>query len=320
MSMKINKTKGITAIILLLVAILSVTVVGKYASAPENHQKTIASLDEKKQTVMELTAASTVTSALITLLPGDTATPIAEKMADVSGYLLIVLCAIYLEKYLVTITGYVAFTYLIPIACGLWILNLFFGNVTVRKLAEKLAVFGLAIFLVVPASVKISDLIGDTYQAQIQETIDEAKNTQNILENSSTDSSATGTETDGNTATENATEDTAKTNTGNTTGNNSTGGIFGYGSNLFDMAKDALSDAKETVTNAVENVAISSEELVKKVENSLNHFIEAVAVMIITSCVIPMLVLLLFFWMVKIVLDVDLSGVKIKGMLPEKKE
>lgn len=320
MSMKINKTKGITAIILLLVAILSVTVVGKYASAPENHQKTIASLDEKKQTVMELTAASTVTSALITLLPGDTATPIAEKMADVSGYLLIVLCAIYLEKYLVTITGYVAFTYLIPIACGLWILNLFFENATVRKLAEKLAVFGLAIFLIVPASVKISDLIGDTYQAQIQETIDEAKNTQNMLENSSTDSSATGTETDGNTATENATEDTAKTNTGNITENNSTGGIFGYGSNLFDMAKDALSDAKETVTNAVENVAISSEELVKKVENSLNHFIEAVAVMIITSCVIPMLVLLLFFWMVKIVLDVDLSGVKIKGMLPEKKE
>lgn len=312
MSMKINKTKGITAIILLLVAILSVTVVGKYASAPENHQKTIASLDEKKQIVMELTAASTVTSALITLLPGDTATPIAEKMADVSGYLLIVLCAIYLEKYLVTITGYVAFTYLIPIACGLWILNLFFENATVRKLAEKLAVFGLAIFLVVPASVKISDLIGDTYQAQIQETIDEAKNTQNILENSSTDSSATGTETDGNTATENTTEDTAKTNTGNITENNSTGGIFGYGSNLFDMAKDALSDAKETVTNAVENVAISSEELVKKVENSLNHFIEAVAVMIITSCVIPMLVLLLFFWMVKIVLDVDLSGVKIK--------
>ena len=42
--------------ILLLVAILSITVIGKYASSPENHQKTIASLDEKKQTVMELTA------------------------------------------------------------------------------------------------------------------------------------------------------------------------------------------------------------------------------------------------------------------------
>lgn len=291
--MNFIKQKCITAAVLLLVAILSITVVGKYASAPENHQKTIASLDEKKQTVMELTAASTVTSALITLLPGDTATPIAEKMADVSGYLLVVLCAIYLEKYLVTITGYVAFTYLIPIACGLWILNLAFENATVRKLAAKLAVFGIAIFLVVPASVKISDLIGDTYQAQIEATIEDARNTQSILENSGVVDDDT-----------NATE---------TTGIDAT-------SNIFDWAKDAISSAKDSVANVVENVKISTEELVQKVENSLNHFIEAVAVMIITSCVIPMLVLLLFFWMVKIVLDVDLSGVKIKGMLPERKE
>ena len=305
-----DRKKRIAAVVLLLVAILSVTVIGKYASAPENHQKTIASLDEKKQTVMELTAASTVTSALITLLPGDTATPIAEKMADVSGYLLVVLCAIYLEKYLVTITGYVAFTYLIPIACGLWILNLFFANATVRKLAAKLAVFGLAISLVVPASVKISDLIGDTYQAQIEATIEDAKNTQSILENSGVvdDTNEVGT--------------TGTGTTGATTGsaqekNNSESGSA---SNIFDWAKDAISSAKDSVANVVENVTVSTEELVQKVENSLNHFIEAVAVMIITSCVIPMLVLLLFFWMVKIVLDVDLSGVKIKGMLPERKE
>ena len=309
--MNFNKQKCITAVILLLVAILSITVIGKYASAPENHQKTIASLDEKKQTVMELTAASTVTSALITLLPGDTATPIAEKMADVSGYLLVVLCAIYLEKYLVTITGYVAFTYLIPIACGLWIFNLIFANTTVRKLAAKLAVFGLAISFVVPASVKISDLIGDTYQAQIEATIEDAKNTQSILENS-------GVVDDDTNATETTGTDAAGTVTGNVQEkeNNNSDSV----SNIFDWAKDAISGAKDSVANVVENVTVSTEDLVQKVENSLNHFIEAVAVMIITSCVIPMLVLLLFFWMVKIVLDVDLSGVKIKGMLPERKE
>ena len=300
--------KCIIAVILLLVAILSITVVGKYTSAPENHQKTIASLDEKKQTVMELTAASTVTSALITLLPGDTATPIAEKMADVSGYLLIVLCAIYLEKYLVTITGYVAFTYLIPAACVLWILNLFFANATVRKLAAKLAVFGIAIFLVVPASVKISDLIGDTYQAQIEATIEDAKSTQNILENSDPGND-TGEAEIGTSTTEAATANTQEKT------NSESGSV----SNIFDWAKDAFSSAKDSVANVVENVTISTEELVQKVENSLNHFIEAVAVMIITSCVIPMLVLLLFFWMVKIVLDVDLSGIKIRGMLPEHK-
>ncbi len=309
--MNFIKQKCITAAVLLLVAILSITVVGKYVSAPENHQKTIASLDEKKQTVMELTAASTVTSALITLLPGDTATPIAEKMADVSGYLLVVLCAIYLEKYLVTITGYVAFTYLIPIACGLWIFNLIFANATVRKLAAKLAVFGLAISLVVPASVKISDLIGDTYQAQIEATIEDAKNTQSILENS-------GVVDDDTNATETTGTDAAGTVTGNVQEkeNNNSDLV----SNIFDWAKDAISGAKDSVANVVENVTVSTEDLVQKVENSLNHFIEAVAVMIITSCVIPMLVLLLFFWMVKIVLDVDLSGVKIKGMLPERKE
>ena len=305
MKKNLDSKKCITAAVLLLVAILSITVVGKYVSAPENHQKTIASLDEKKQTVMELTAASTVTSALITLLPGDTATPIAEKMADVSGYLLVVLCAIYLEKYLVTITGYVAFTYLIPIACGLWMLNLIFANATVRKLAAK-----LAISLVVPASVKISDLIGDTYQAQIEATIEDARNTQNILENSGMVDDTNATETTGT--------DAAGTVTGNVQekDNNNSGSV----SNIFDWAKDAISGAKDSVVNVVENVTISTEDLVQKVENSLNHFIEAVAVMIITSCVIPMLVLLLFFWMVKIVLDVDLSGVKIKGMLPERKE
>lgn len=49
--MKVNfdRTKCITAVVLLLAAILSVTVIGKYVSAPENHQKTIASLDEKNR-------------------------------------------------------------------------------------------------------------------------------------------------------------------------------------------------------------------------------------------------------------------------------
>ena len=191
----------------------------------------------------------------------------------------------------------------------LWILNLFFANATVRKLAAKLAVFGIAIFLVVPASVKISDLIGDTYQAQIEATIEDAKSTQNILENSDpgngTSEAETGTGTTG----------AAAANTQEKT-NSESGSV----SNIFDWAKDAFSSAKDSVANVVENVTISTEELVQKVENSLNHFIEAVAVMIITSCVIPMLVLLLFFWMVKIVLDVDLSGAKIRGMLPERKE
>ena len=260
----------------------------KYASAPEHHKATIAALDEKKDTVLELTVAATATSALITLIPGDVGTPIAEKVADLSGYLLIVLCAVFLEKYLVTITGYAAFKIFIPAACVLFAANMMARNRSVDKLARRLLIFGICIFLVVPASVKVSDLIETTYQSQIDATLEDAKSTQEMLENSS------AAQQEMEQAQQSTDQNTAQQETG----------ISG----IFDKAKDALSSAKDSVTTAVENVTISSEELVQKVENSLNHFVEAVAVMLITSCVIPILVLLVFFWLIKVLLDVDISG------------
>lgn len=280
----------------LLIGILTFTVIGKYAAAPESHQATITSLDEKKNTVLELTMATTATSAVITLLPGDIGTPIAEKVADLSGYLLIVLCAIFLEKYLVTITGYAAFKIFIPAACALFAANLFARNHSLDRLARKLLIFGICIFLVVPASVKASDLIEHTYQVQIDAALEEAKGTEQLLENSV------------EAAADNASESSIS--------GNQTSQQTAENSNLWQKAKDALSGAKESVASVVENVTISSEELVQKVETSLSHFVEAVAVMLITSCVIPLLVLFVFFWLIKILVDVDLSGGKFqKGNL-----
>ncbi len=286
MNLTLDKKKCIYIVIWLLIGILSFTVVEKYASSPETHQATITSLDEKKATVLELTAATTATSALITLLPGDIGTPIAEKVADLSGYLLIVLCAVFLEKYLVTITGYAAFKIFIPAACVLFAANIMARNRSIDKLARRLLIFGICIFLVVPASVKVSDLIETTYQSQIDATLEDAKSTQEMLENSSA--------VEQEQTQQSADQNTAQQETG----------ISG----IFDKAKDALSSAKDSVTTAVENVTISSEELVQKVQNSLNHFVEAVAVMLITSCVIPLLVLFVFFWLIKVLLDVDISA------------
>ena len=177
MNITYNKKKYIYIVIWLLIGILSFTVLEKYASAPGSHQTTIASLDEKKATVLELTAATTATSALITLIPGDVGTPIAEKVADLSGYLLIVLCAIFLEKYLVTITGYAAFKIFIPVACVLFAVNMAAQNRSVDKLARRLLIFGICIFLVVPTSVKVSDLIETTYHYQMDATLLDAKST-----------------------------------------------------------------------------------------------------------------------------------------------
>ncbi len=301
-----DKKKWIGIVVLLVIAILSFSVGAKYAAAPEHHKATIAALDEKKDTVLELTVAATATSALITLLPGDVGTPIAEKVADLSGYLLLVLCAVFLEKYLVTLTGYAAFKLFIPAACVLFAGNVILENRSVGRLARRLLAFGICIFLVVPASVKLSDLIDDTYHAQIEMTLEEAKGTQKILENES----GKDTEVQQNEGKTSQNVEQGTQLNGNQSANPSAGqsgnqnsGVAG----LWEKAKDALGSAKETVTSAVENVTLSSEELLQKIEHSLSRFVEAIAVMLITSCVIPILVLLVFFWLIKVLLDVDVS-------------
>ena len=306
-----DKKKWTGIVALLIIAVLSFSVGAKYAAAPEHHRATIAALDEKKDTVLELTVAATATSALITLLPGDVGTPIAEKVADLSGYLLLVLCAVFLEKYLVTLTGYAAFKLFIPAACVLFAGNVILENRSVGRLARRLLAFGLCIFLVVPASVKLSDLIDDTYHAQIEMTLEEAKGTQKILENES-GKDAEVQQNEGKTS-QNVEQGTQLN--GNQSANPSAGqsgnqnsGVAG----LWEKAKDALGSAKETVTSAVENVTLSSEELLQKIEHSLSRFVEAIAVMLITSCVIPILVLLVFFWLIKVFLDLDMSGSLVK--------
>ena len=52
---------------------------------------------------------------------------------------------------------------------------------------------------------------------------------------------------------------------------------------------------------------IPSPEQKVNLENTLNRFIEAIAVMLVTSCVIPILVLLFFVWLVKLVLGVNIT-------------
>lgn len=123
----------------LLAALLSFFVLAGVASSSEFHKHSIAALEEKQTTVLELSAASAAASAAFTLIPGDAATPIAEQLADLSSHFLVVLCAIYLEKYLLTITGFLAFKILIPVACLAYILNVLFDWRGLRLLAGKLA-------------------------------------------------------------------------------------------------------------------------------------------------------------------------------------
>ena len=262
--------------VFVVVALLSFFLLAAHFSSPETYTGTIEQLDAKKTTVMELVATSTAASGAITLLPGDAGTPIAEKLVDLSSDFLVVLAAIYLEKYLLTVLGFAAFKILIPAACALGIAALLTRAPHYRKLfaqlAAKMALFGIATCLLVPTSVFVSNMIERTYQDSIDATLAAAQQSTETLEAA---------------AQENTDSDEA--------------------ANANNEANGPLANVLNTASNLVDDLSANAQEALNNLQETLNHYIEALALMIVTSCIIPILVLLFFLWLMKIILGVDIQ-------------
>ena len=182
MNIKKAGLKQTAVCIVMVLAALASLGVSDFLSSPEFHAESLASLDEKKVTVMELTAASAAASVAISAVPGDATTPIASQVSELSSYLLLVTGVILLEKILLTLTGYLAFKLLIPIACALVLLSLVCSRAFLRQLALKLAVFGLALWLLIPASLQVSSLVEDTFD--VQQTVEQAAQAADNMEES----------------------------------------------------------------------------------------------------------------------------------------
>ncbi len=247
--------KLLIAALLILLAVASALFLADKAMSPETHRKTIASLDEKTVTVLKLTATSTVASAAVSAFPGDMATPIAEKLADFTEYFLLILCVLYSEKYLLTIMGAGTFRVLIPLACALLLAGIFWNPKLMRRLALKLAVIGLALYFVIPVSIRVSDAIYSAYESNISAAIASAEELSN--------------ETAG----------------------------------LAEAGED-----KGLVASILERLSETTESLTDKAAHILNRFVETLAVMIVTSCIIPILVLLFFLWVIKQLTGIDVSA------------
>ena len=241
--------KLIAAGVLLVVGLVSFFWLAKTTADPAFHAASIAALDEKKVTVMELTAATAAGSVAISAVPGDATTPIANQISELSGYLLIVVGAIMLEKLLLSLTCYAAFQFLIPIACVLGIVYLFAHIEWCRVLARKLALFGIVICLIVPASIQVTRIVDETFQ--IQQTVDDA---------------------------EQAVEQPADTE---------------EEGSWFSQIGEAITG---TVSDAVDQA-----------EAALSRFIDAVAALLITTCVIPIAVLLFFVWVTKLIFGIEMK-------------
>lgn len=262
------RLRYLVAGVVLVLALVSFFVAADWAGSPDTYAGVIASLDEKRDTVMRLVAGSTGTSAAITLLPGDVGTPIAEKLLDLGANFAIVLGAIYLEKYLLTILGLAAFRFIIPAGCVLFAAAVLLPrriglHQLACQLSKRLMLFGVAIVLVVPASVAVSNIIESTYESTMNDALAAV----------------------GQTADEAGAENT-EPEAGSQEG--------------LDWLVAFIQDIPENLTNAAAGVS-------EEVQAALNRFIETFAVMIVTSCVIPILVLLFFLWLIRIILGVPID-------------
>lgn len=270
--------KVIWVIVLLAIGCALFFWVAPQARNPENYEKTIETLDSLENKALVMTASSTALATAAALVPGDVTTPIANKLADVAGYMVIVYIAIIIEKYLLAMSGLVAFKILIPIALVAIGISLFAkgekGKATLRRLACKLVVLGILLWALVPTSALVTNIINDTYdmsystetklEEEVLKSVDEIEAEEKEAESSDKEEK----------------ED------------------FSI-KNLWNNIVDKTSDVTETVKGKVSDGAV-------EFQNSLNKMIEGVAVMIVTTCIIPLCVLILFLWIVK-----NVTGLKI---------
>ena len=267
-----NKKLQIGLIIALVVlALLSGFVARPHFADTKTWDSTIEVIDQKKGNVLALTTSCVALSAGITALPGDTGTPVAEQLAQLSGNLGIVLAVLYLEKYLLTILWSVGLGILIPFALVLFAVSLgihgrWSTSAVLRRVATRVLVVAVIGMALVPASVWVSQKVDETYQVSIEQT-----------EQKATEASKTS-----STKSEKKSETTEN-------------------KNVLEQLTDGASRLLTSVTDSAKSM---TDEVVQQVTD----LIEGVIVMIVTSCVIPLLVLAAFLWLGHTLLGIDVSG------------
>lgn len=253
--------------LLAVLALVSLFPLRETFSSPETYTATIATLDEKKANVTALVASSTALSAGISVLPDDTGSAIADKLMDVSVDLGIVLVVIYLEKYLLTIFGFLSFGVLMPIGlAGLAAAVALLGRSAISRtfthVAVRLLLLGAILVSVVPASVWVTDRIDETYETSVT-----AASVEQEMQEQEQPQSDEG-----------------------------DGGILEF-----------ITGIPEAVANLPQTVADGVTSVTQDILDQVNALVEAFAVMVVTSCAVPVLVLLLFLWVANMLLGIKIE-------------
>lgn len=295
--------KGMYIAFLVIVALVFAFPVADVMGSKETYRGSIEKLDAKAQTVTALVGTTTAASVAISAIPGDTGIPVADKLMDVAADFAIVLGAIYLEKYMLTIFGLAACRVVVPLACALGV-----GYVLVREdvpwraglraSAVKLALLALALTLVVPASVQVSNMIEETFEYDAASVSSEMD-----AEGAADSGAAAATTESADTADDAQANDEASSASSDEAPDASTDPIGAFAAWVGGLGEDigsTLSGAGAAVSSGVTGILDTAKDWVARL-------IEAFAVMIVTNCVIPVVVLLFFVWIINVLMGLNIE-------------
>lgn len=234
--------------IALFVAVFSCCVLANVIPKGNMVTKTVASLEKSRDSVVEFSGATIGVSLTLSALPNDFATPLANTLSDMNKYLVLILSVIFLERLIVIEGTKIAFAFLIPIACAVFIVGQIFQKKRLANLGVKICVFGLALVLVIPCSVGVTNLIAADYLEYVDNTIEETKNSSDKIS-----------------------EKVAP-------------------ENQEESILDKITNAFDTTVSGASNLMANFDVIVKKCINSI-------AIMVLTSIIMPLLTMLLFKWL-----------------------
>ena len=277
------RNRLIMMLICIGIALASFFVVSKWATSVESYRWVIKTLNGLQKKALGLSGTATALATGAAAIPGEAATPIANKLADVAGYMVIVYAVIIVEKYLLTITGYIAFKILFPIGCILMATGNFMKagwKEFIYRIGIKSIILGILLWGLVPTSVWMTNKVNETY-AKSYDMDFTLEDTEKLLDKDNDSASA---------ANSNKTNDIENNNTPSS-------------------ITDFINNLKDKVSDAVDTVGTAASEKIDAIEKGLNKILEGVAVMIVTTCAIPILVMLTFVWILK-----NITGLKLPNI------
>ncbi len=253
-----------------LILLLSISLLGKAVPTIPFISSSVTSLDESKQTVTDFTAAALGLSVAITFLPDDIGSSLADALTELDKYFVLILVAIFLEKLLVTSGIDLVFRWILPAACILW---MFSGLLLLCKGSEvthrfphlkrfssySAALQGFAKKLLILCVAMVLTVPCGTHLANTVGAQYQEYVQQTVEETGSATASITDNVTAG----------------------------------------DDDATILERITGAVSSVIDGVKDLADYCKTALQKFMNSIAILLITTCVIPVLTFLFLLWVMK---------------------